>query len=264
MSKAYFRLTDNPDPEERLEEAALWKALHDVFGCRIEAVTDHDDTKGIVYGRGLRWRADHSPRDIPYWTDPAFLRHAKRSFEVCDWSSACVAVERLHADGCGAFVKSTRAKEAIFRVPVGQSLREVVGDMAFSFIDCPPCLMVQRLVQMKFEHRFFVINRRVVTSSPNAGHLTPLDYPQFYDFETPAAPKHGLFHARGFLLGVVEDMVRDMKVPDAVIDCALIDGEPGCVEINPLIVGGVGLFACDVRALASAIYARDLPLLDAK
>ncbi len=45
-----------------------------------------------------------------------------------------------------------------------------------------------------------------------------------------------------------------MATEDAVIDCALINGVPGCVELNPMVPGQVGLFAADVRALAQAIY----------
>lgn len=252
-----FRLTENLDPEERLEEAALWKAMHDVYGAKIEAVTEGD----ADYGRGRRLnpfsgQCERSA-ELAYWNDPAFLKHTGRRFWVGQWEEAEAQVQALHADGLGAFIKSTRAKDWITRVPVGQSLSDAADAMAYSYIDGGPAIMVQELATVRYEHRFFVIERRVVTSSPNAAHLTPLDYPQTFDFETPHDHRPSLFAARGFLLGVADDIARNMATPDAVIDCALINGEPACVEINPMIVGGVGLFACDVRALASAIYARD-------
>lgn len=255
-----FRLTENADPEERLEEAALWKAMHDVYGDRIVAVTEG----GADYGRGRRLnpfssQPERSP-EIAYWKDSAFLKHAGRRFWVGQWEEAEAQVQFLHADGLGAFIKSTRAKDWIARVPVGQSLSDAADAMAYTYIDGGPAIMVQELATVRYEHRFFVIERRVVTSTPNAAHLTPLDYPQTYDFETPHDHQPSLFSARGFLLPVAEDIARNMASPDAVIDCALINGEPACVEINPMAVGGVGLFACDVRALASAIYARDTRL----
>lgn len=252
-----FRLTNLHDPEERLEEAALWKAMHDVFGSAITAVSEGE----ADYGRPLRFVFGTSHRgrtpDIAYWNDPAFLRHARRRFWVGPWEEAENQVQALHADGLGAFIKSTVAKDWIARVPVGQSLSDVAGDMAYSYIDGGPPVMVQELAKVTYEHRFFVIGRRIVTHSPNAAHLTPLDHPQIYDFTTPHDAEPSLFVAGGFLSAVADDIALTMAVPDAVVDCALINGQPACVEINPMVVGGVGLFACDVRALARAIYTRD-------
>jgi hypothetical protein len=42
-------------------------------------------------------------------------------------------------------------------------------------------------------------------------------------------------------------------VPDhVVIDIALIDGEPAVIEMNPMQLGQVGLYASNVRDLAAA------------
>lgn len=251
-----FRLTNNLDPEERLEEAALWKAMRDIYGDRITAVTDGD----ADYGRERLFSKPRrgGSRELAYWNDPAFLKHAARRFWVGRWEVAEQQVKVLHSEGLGAFIKSTVAKEWICKVPVGQSLYRAAGDMAYSYIDGGPKVMVQELAKIRYEHRFFVIDRRIVTSSPNAAHLTPLDHPQVFDFETPHDHQPSHFAARGFLLPVAEDIARNMAEPDAVIDCAIINGQPACVELNPMRVGGVGLFACDVRALAAAIYARDM------
>lgn len=49
-----FRLSDNPDPEERLEEAALWKAMHDHYGSeRITPLLSDDEAPAdwILFGR---------------------------------------------------------------------------------------------------------------------------------------------------------------------------------------------------------------------
>lgn len=148
MPVAQFRLTSNPDPEERLEEAALWKAMHDEYGEDIVALReDEKPAKGIpAFGRPLRFGpgsglnpvSDH----LPYWNDPAFLAHARRRFTVCTWGKVEEAVRTLHADGLGAFLKSTRPKHAIFRVPVGATVAEIVQEMAYSFLDGGPELMV--------------------------------------------------------------------------------------------------------------------------
>lgn len=250
-----YRLCDTTDPEERLEDAALWKAMHDVFGDRISVSAAHDAAPD--YGRGRALDKRRVP-EVTYWHDPAFLAHAQRSFWVGPWDTAGAEVERLHRLGLDAFVKSTRPKHWIERIPVGVSLDTAADATAYTFIDDGPALMVQELAEMRYEHRFFVVNRHIVTHSPNAVHLTPLDYPQTFSFVTPHERQHGTFCASGFLRGVAEDIARKMETPDAVIDCALINGKPGCVEINPLAIGGVGLFACDVRSLALAIYQRDV------
>lgn len=252
---AYFRFSGTMDPEERLEEAALWKALHDLLEARIEPLAPGSvGVHGVpVIGRPRRCE---ETAELRYWEDPAFLDHCGRPFTVCRFEDGLRgAVEALHAAGLGAFVKSTRAKHFIARIPVGTSIQEAFGDMAFSFID-GPALMVQELCQVRYEHRFFVVARKVVTHTPNAAHLTPLDAPGCFSFETPADREPSLFYAGGFLRGVAEQVARRMRTPDAVIDCALINGKPAVVELNPMILGGVGLFACDVRRLAVAMAAK--------
>lgn len=259
---ATFRLTEGVDPEERLEEAALWKAMHDAFGGRIAPVTGAaEDSPGLkVYGRPRRY---DGARPLPYWSDPAFLRETRRAFRFCGIEDVSAVVGELHAVGLGAFIKSTRDKHAIFRVPVGSDPRDVIGDFAYSFIDGGPALMVQALCEMTYEWRFFCVGRKIVTHSPNAVHLTPLDFGRAVAYRTPAdkTSSGGPSWIEARLRPVAERIAADMATEDAVIDCALINGEPGCVELNPMIVGGVGLFACDVRALAIAIRDRDFPHL---
>jgi len=228
-----FRLTENLDPEERLEEAALWKAMHDEYGDEIHAVTGDAEA---VFGR-LRKREGKS---IRYWDDPAFLAHCGRSFKVCRFEEVRAEVNRLHAAGMGAFLKSTRDKHWIERVPVGADVQEIVGEMAYSFIDGGPCIMVQELCSLSNEHRFFVIGREVVTHSRNSPELTPLDYEEARNL------------APGAFMVLAREVANTMREPNAVVDFAYINGAPGVVEFNPMHLGSVGLFACDVRALARA------------
>jgi hypothetical protein len=253
--RAYFRFCRTTDPEERLEEAALWKALHDLLEDRIEPLEP-----GAVgmFGVPVIGRPHITERgdELRYWTDPAFLASCGRAFHVCSFEDLPAVVELIHGIGRGAFVKSTKAKHAIVRIPVGMKVEEAFGDMAYSFIDGGPELMVQELCEVRYEHRFFVVDRRIVTHTPNAAHLTPLDHVQCFSFETPADHEPSLFYAGGFLQGVAEQIARKMRTPDAVIDCAIINGRPAAVELNPMILGGVGLFACDVRRLALAVIAK--------
>lgn len=246
-----FRLTDNLDPEERLEEAALWKAVYDASGGTAVTVTGKEPA---TFGR--LQRSEGQP-PLPYWGDPAFLREAQREFSVLTLAEADEAVRRLHDSGVGAFLKSTRSKHAIFVCPVGTDLRAVMGEMVYSFIDGGPALMVQELASVEYEWRFFCVDRQIVTDSTNHPSLTPLDFPMLRAFRSPNDEwsRRDAELVRRDLLPVAERIARDMQVPTAIIDCAYINGRPGCVELNPLRLGQAGLFACDVRALAAAALA---------
>lgn len=237
----FFRLTENKDPEERLEEAALWKAMHDEYGDEIAPLPD-DAEAGVCFGRMGSKVRNHVSDKLPYWADPAFLRHTQRRFSVVSYDGLREAVAALHADGLGAFVKSTKSKHCIFKVPLGASFEEAIGAMAYSFMDGGPDLMVQQLIEPTYETRFFCIDRQIVTESPINPHLTPIDFP-CRSHPTPIATA---------LRRVAFDIADDMETPHASIDCALIDGQPGVVELNPMILGNLGLYACDVRALAKA------------
>jgi hypothetical protein len=49
---------------------------------------------------------------------------------------------------------------------------------------------------------------------------------------------------------LVEKVVAGMVPEHAVIDVALINGEPAVIEMNPMQLGQLGLYASDVRKLA--------------
>lgn len=262
MPQLAFRLTSNLDPEERLEEAALWKAMHDEYGEDIRALREGEQVPAGIsaFGRAPRNASGHDANPVgerlDYWNDKAFLNDARRRTAVVPFERVSAEVNGLHADGLGAFVKSTRAKHAIFRIPVGESVSAAIGEMAYSFIDGGPLLMVQELCHVRMEHRFFCIDREIVTDSPVQWALTPLDHPlpPGTAFATPksklAHPDAGAITAA--LTDVARRVARDMKIPHAAIDCALINGVPGVIELNPMRLGQLGLYAADVRALARA------------
>src|SRR5690606_38164588 len=83
----------------------------------------------------------------------------------------------LHDRGVDGFVKSTQDKHWVGRIPIGVSLYEAMDGMAYSFIDGGPKLVVQEFIPMKYEHRFFVVDRRIATDSPVQTRLTPIDHP---------------------------------------------------------------------------------------
>lgn len=269
-----FRLTSNKDPEERLEEAALWKALHDEYGSAICAtndvsvlppdipvfgrITENPRTGTTEDGRLCIAHANPVSSRMDYWDDPAFLSRAGRVFSVEDFSGAERAVEDLHRAGKTAFIKSTRAKQYLKKIPPGVSFRQALGDMAYSFIDGTR-LMVQEYVGMEYEHRYFVIGRKIVTSSPNHPSLTPIDYPLPKNAVVRSPVGSCVVIERGDVVGpymdFVSDIAREMREPHAVIDVATVRGRPVVVEFNPMQLGQVGLFACNVRALAEASVA---------
>jgi hypothetical protein len=259
-----FRLSDNPDPEERLEEAALWKAMYDHFGPdRISPLLSDDVAPGdwVLFGRQMgRFQTGQEPvsDDLPYWTDPAFLAHCGRSFSVVDYEGIPAAVERLHEAGRGVFLKSTRLKHWKAEVPVGTSVWDALGDMAYSFMDGGPHVMVQEAVDMTYERRYFVIGRRVVASSPVMNALTPIDWPTPYGacYRTPTSAEMEILpsiHDQQDEL--VERVAVEMRPEHAVVDIAMVGGRGGhpvVIEMNPMVLGQAGLFASSVRSLSVA------------
>jgi hypothetical protein len=273
MGSIAFRLTANTDPEERLEEAALWKAMRDHYGDRIFAIADGEEVSPDVPMFGRTAKNDYAIRevdgksvlvstnrnpvsaDLPYWTDPVFLEHCGRSFATASLDEVPTLVAALHAQGKDAFIKSTRMKHYIAVVRRGEVFNEVIGDMGYSFIDGTK-LMVQEYCAISHEARFFVIDRRIATWSPNHVGLTPIDFPMSAaalairtsgPLEVEVSPS---LVARYEALA--ERVASAMATPHAAVDIGLVNGHPAVIEFNPMQLGQLGLFACDVRALARA------------
>ncbi len=160
----------------------------------------------------------------------------------------------LHARGIGAFVKSTRMKHFVCRIPVGADVDDEIGPMAFSFMDGGPSLMVQALAEVKCEHRFFVAGRRIVADSPVMVSLTPLDWRENVGmaYDTPFSSCRQMNPDFEGYFAVAERVAADMEPEHAVIDVALINGGPAVIEMNPMQLGQVGLYASNVRDLATA------------
>lgn len=261
MAKIYYRLTDTPDPEERLEDAAMWKAMHDEYGDEITLLGDNEapEEGGTTFGRGKRFETtafkNPVPEHLPYWEDPAFLSRAGRHFELCDIHGAQSAVETLHAMGKDAFLKATALKLMVMKIPVGTGFDEALDAWAYSFIDRPPCLMVQEFIDMAFERRFVAIEREIVTHSPIAVHLTPLDHlTGFAHYLTPRE-KRPFIQSPSIteqMYGVACEIAAEMRYPHAIIDLAMSGERVVTVEFNPCRIGHFGLYACDPWSIARA------------
>lgn len=248
-----YRVSQTLDPEERLEDAAMAKAMHDAFAGGLKIVGEGD----ADFGRD-RWFTTDRQGNLAYWRDPAFIASAGREVELHDAKGAENAVARYHADGRGAFVKAVDLKLFAVPVPVGTSFHDAVGDYIWSVIDRPPCIMVQPLCDVRWEMRFVSVGRKIVTSSPIAWHLTPISrLLPFFLYENPRAelPELRETEARE-MAGLAVKVARECQPENVIIDCAMIDGQPGVVEFNPFSIGNFGLYACDPVAIAKAFAAR--------
>lgn len=253
MAKFCYRTSSTLDPEERLEDAAMVKALHDRFGDRLKVIPPEMDWQDGMERWGSPYRNQIS--DFRYWDDPAFIDAAGREFWVGPIDEAPDRIAALHDTGSDAFVKSTRFKHWIGKVARGQSMLDAMKGMEYSFMDGGPHLMVQEFVPMEFEWRFVVIDRRIVTHSPNAMHLTPIDHPVASIFRTPSSkqPERNDGSALGRMISLARMIAGKMRPDHAIVDCAMVGQMAVCVEMNPFVPGGFGLFACDVRAIARAL-----------
>lgn len=247
-----YRLRNTTDPEERLEDAAMWKALHDASDGEITITDSEDATFGVI---GDRF---HHKETLPYWDDPAFLKNCGREFQALPLDDASKAVADLHRRGKDAYVKACLDKYFNCAVLRGSTLERELDALIYSFCDSKRRLMVQELVDFTFEHRFFVIGRQVITWSPAAYTLTPLDFPlqDGIAWRKQSDRKPEPFINFDKMLHLASKVAAQMRTADGAIDIGMIGKNPAIVEFNPLRCGQVGLFACDVRKLAAAFYAQ--------
>lgn len=257
--KVYYRLSANEDPEERLEDAALWKAMHDEYGDSI-ALLGTDDAipddaisgQSVFFGRTKRGEFYTSTGNggMDYWNDPAFKKYAARETWECDVADAERVVKTLQSSGKGAFIKAKERKYFTGKVAQDEDFEEFLGAMVYSFIDRGACLLVQPLCTIEFEQRFIFIRRQLAAKSPIAYWLTPLDKPTPEEFaRTPSS--RNLERPEGVdLTEFAQRVAMECRYENVNIDCAWVNGKPGVVEFNDAHLGQLGLYACDVRSLA--------------
>lgn len=276
MSRCIYRLSNTTDPEERLEDAVLAKALHDALGPGLTLLDPEAKFPegGLHLGRARRNEripSPLSPDQIPYWEDPAFLRFTARDWGHYDLEGAEEAVARLHQEGRDAVVKSTLgAKHLVTSVPRGTSLGEALDAMVYSFCDRPPCLLVQERVDMRFERRFLFLDGELLTQSAVGSHLTPMsrvweagagaDFEDLH-LETPGSRR--LIHNPALTARMT---ARALEIAAAsehatfCMDLCLIGEDAACgriepIEWNPFQPGQLGLYGCDPRRIAEGVRA---------
>ncbi len=276
MTLCSYRISATTDPEERLEDAVLAKALHDALGPGLTLLDPEAKFPegGLHLGRARRNEripSPLSPDQIPYWEDPAFLRFTARDWGHYDLEGAEEAVARLHKEGRDAVVKSTLgAKHLVTGVPRGTSLGEALDAMVYSFCDRPPCLLVQERVDMRFERRFLFLDGELLTQSAVGSHLTPMsrvweagagaDFEDLH-LETPGSRR--LIHNPALTARMT---ARALEIAAAsehatfCMDLCLIGEDAACgriepIEWNPFQPGQLGLYGCDPRRIAEGVRA---------
>lgn len=247
-----YRLFDTTDPEERLENAILWKLLKDLYQNRIDCITTDQaiPENAIVFGGSQQpgHFVSRTGSKFNYWDDPAFIKYCNREVYHVDLDGAVAKIKDFHNRGQKAFVKATRTKYFTGSVDIGQSLSEVMDALIYSFIDNGPCLLVQEFIESPHneldEYRYFVLDGAIVTSARKKVHLTPLD-----EWSKPDDEYERLAYK----------VLETTKYRDFVMDLGLTrDLEPGVIEFNPMIPGRIGLFNCNVHRLARCIYTTKL------
>lgn len=163
-----YRITNTLDPEERVEDAALAKAMHDVFGDRLEIVAEGE----ADFGR-----------------DKMFIDPLKN-------------------------------------------------------------------IAMQYGMRFVSVGRQVVTFSSVGHWLTPLAMtlsdcvlynPSFKSWSR-------MPEVSGALRSLASLVAKSCQYENAIIDCAMIDGKPGVIEVNLFSVGNSRLYACCPYRIAAALH----------
>lgn len=270
MPNLLFSLLESKDPEERLENAMLWKAMSDVYGDKIHPITADDKVQpgdmifGMPTGRQLRTSGSDVPKD--YWNWEPFTSRLSRDFHVCNYEEAQAAVASLNEAGKAPFVKALRDKFYVERGEHGQSLEEILGDMVYSFCDYDtPVLMIQEAVDFSHEYRCIIVDGQVVTGSPVLHAATPAarlmmrgDNPEARLYKSPSDPISSGKHAGvvvSNMKAIAAEMAQELRLTSGTIDLGLIGGDPGRIEpieINSGLPGRYGLYFADPVKIAEA------------
>lgn len=236
-TRPQYALCDTIDPEERLEDAVMALALHRASGGNIALTKNKDDA---MWGRNSKPYADEDWVRGAYFETDVFKDHARREFLLTDLEGA----EDFARGRQRWFIKSMRPKWT--RLCEGD-FAQAMDAMVYSFCDRKACLLVQDAVKVERETRVFVIDRSIVTHGKIEPWRTPIDH-----------------HVSGLpqsLYDVAADFAERFPSKMFAVDVAFLDGEPGCVEVNPFVPGKTGLYDCDVLSLAQAAWTALQPLV---
>lgn len=265
--KIAFKRYLGDDREELLESQAAERALKSILGDRLVVCEQYPDDVTHAFGRPPKnwWPL---PKDLaypssnervtPYWEWQGFKDNARRSVTLCDLEGAGKRTAEIHAAGKDAFAKTTwKAWSGAIRR--GQTFGQSIGDAAYSYMDRPPCLLVQERVKIEYEYRIFIVDGEPVTGAGALMEMTPNDNESTFDCKVRQDIRGDDVTYDPVLVAEYVIFAREAAklMPSATfdMDVAMIDGEIGIVEVNPLHYGQVGLFASDVDALAKAVCA---------
>jgi len=268
----YYRLSTTDDREERIEDDEMRDALMRAWPDRLVILKSEDKfpEDGLALGRRKRneiCKASH----LAYWQDAGFQSGISRSFSLCDLSGAKERIQSLHDLGKDVFLKATESKLMVAKVAQGETIYDAIGDLIYSFVDKPDCLLVQEFIEMRNEHRFIVMDGEIVTHSPVQTDLTPRVREEMVDifqggkvsgsqigdlhYPTPSSdsvPRHDPDLTQE-MIECVQGVIEKSDYLDVVVDvCETLDGRIEVIEFNPMIPGAVGLFGCDPDAIANA------------
>lgn len=272
---------EGKDPDERLENALLYRALRRRLGRRMPGYAREADIPGsvrAVFGRASPLRlvsgreqcplAYPHPRihTLPYWEDPAFLAAAGRRIGLFDLPAAAREVAAMHARSEAAFVKATRPKFFARLIEPGTSLIAALDSLSYSLCDASDCLLVQEAVQFEHEYRVFVVAGLAVTGAGCVEALSPAENRNRFDTAMETTRGSEIVSAQPDLAAAyrafAERFAAGRSDLTCTLDLATVDGRIRVIEMNPLQLGRVGLFACDVQALADAVLAQVRPAVD--
>lgn len=269
------------DPDERLENALLYRALRRRLGRQMPGYTREAEIPlkvRAVFGRASPMRLltgrEQNPvvyphprvHTLPYWKDPAFLAAAGRRIALCDLPDAARVVAEMHARGEAAFVKATRPKYFAQLIPPGTRLIEALDSLSYSLCDASDCLLVQEAVRFEHEYRVFVVAGEAVTGAGCINDRSPAENRERFDpaMEPTRGCEHVVLHHG--LAAAYQDFAERFAAGRSDLTCTLdlatVDGRIHVIEMNPLQLGRVGLFACDVQALADAVLAQVRPAVE--
>lgn len=265
MLNIAFRPYAGDDGEEKIESDHVERALLAALPGQISIVEDFPADATHAFGRPPKHWArlatmsypNPSNLHIDYWAWEGFLSNARRSIQVLDLDGAKKRVAEIHAAGRDAFVKATMPKFYASIVPRGTTLSRHLDALVYSFIDRGPCLIVQERVEMKHEYRLFVVDGEPVTGAGTVFSHTPDDNLAPFNPLVSLSPSDDDCTSDEALVGRYLDFARQviplMPIDSFSLDVAIIDGEIGIVELNPLMLGQIGLFACDPSLLTAAV-----------
>lgn len=268
-----FEVTPDGPVQSETRGEALWGLVNDgwaVYGPYSR------------YSGGPIFGPPHIHHGDAYFRSPTFLRYAGRRHELCGYAldeeyEDSRALEDTLADFRAAgirhvLLKATQSK-AMRLVPVGleddESFKSATEELWASFghrLGLPDNIIVQELIDVRYEYRVFIADGKPVTGAANIEEHTPLDNEAQFDTKVrehrgiTGQPKSAIVDEPELVQRMVTfaaDVAAEFAAEGMVtyvMDVALDkNGEPFIVELNGM--SNSGLFASDPTQVVTAVTA---------